>query len=149
MIKTIIFGLILLLVVSLSSEMIRIQTNTDVIEIDLNEIESIEFSGIVDAEFIEIANQISFKLAQNYPNPFNPETKISFALQSAGKVNLEVFNLKGQKIKNLVDQSLNEGNHTINWNGTDENNRKVSSGMYFYKLTFDGHTKSKKMIMLK
>ena len=140
---------LILLCFPLFSEMMIIETTTQTHEFDISEIENIEFTGITDVESLEIMNQINFKLNQNFPNPFNPNTKISFALKSNGEVNLEIFNLKGQKIKTLVDRSLNEGDHTINWNGTDETNRKVSSGMYFYKLTFDGQTNSKKMIMLK
>ena len=88
-------------------------------------------------------------LHQNYPNPFNPETKISYQLPENGKVELTVYNLKGQKVKTLVNETLESGNHTVIWNGTDNNGKSVSSGIYFYKLKTDNHEETKKMILMK
>ena len=81
-------------------------------------------------------------LYQNYPNPFNPTTTISF-------VTLEIYNLKGQKVKTLVDELLESGNHTVIWNGTNDNEKSVSSGIYFYKLKTVNHEETKKMILMK
>ena len=85
----------------------------------------------------------------NYPNPFNPTTNIAFSLSEANHVTLEVYNIKGQKVKKLVDETLPAGNHTIIWNGTDLNNKPVASGIYFYKLKSGNYTSTKKMILLK
>ena len=88
-------------------------------------------------------------LQQNYPNPFNPETKISYQLPENGKVELTVYNLKGQKVKTLVNETLESGNYLVIWNGTDDNNKPVSSGIYFYKMKAGKHQKTKKMVLMK
>ncbi len=142
-------SLLSLFFIPLFSEIMIIETTTQTYEIDISEIANIEFTDITDVESLEIMNRINFKLEQNFPNPFNPQTNFSFTLKSDGSTKLEIYNLKGQKVKTLVDHNLNKGDHTIAWNGTDENNKKVSSGLYLYKLTLDGQTKSKKMIMIK
>ena len=93
---------------------------------------------------------LTTKLYGNYPNPFNPTTTISFSVaQTSSFVNLEVFNIKGQKVKTLVDKILPAGNHTIVWNGEDENGKPVSSGVYFYKMKAGAYNSTKKMILLK
>ncbi|MBN1327030.1 MAG: hypothetical protein JW996_03675, partial [Candidatus Cloacimonetes bacterium] len=67
---------------------------------------------------------------QNYPNPFNPETTISYNLPMDGKVEIAVFNIKGQKVKQLVNNQFTAGQHSVIWNGTDSNEKAVSSGIY-------------------
>jgi hypothetical protein len=89
-------------------------------------------------------------LSQNYPNPFNPTTTIDFQVKTPGKVEIEVYNIKGAKVKTLINTFLTSGNHSITWNGTDVQNNEVSSGMYFYKLkTENKYTSTKKMLLLK
>ena len=90
----------------------------------------------------------------NYPNPFNPETTISFSVtQNSDFVTLEIFNIKGQKVKQLVSYSANQfsvGQHSVVWDGTDQNNKPVSSGIYMYQLKVDGKAiASKKCLLLK
>jgi hypothetical protein len=85
-----------------------------------------------------------FSLEQNRPNPFNPITEISFALPKASNVKLEIFNIRGQKVANLVDGQLDAGYHTVIWDGTG-----VASGIYFYRITTDEFKASKKMLLLK
>ena len=87
----------------------------------------------------------------NYPNPFNPETTISFNLtaEDAKNAKLEIYNLKGQKIKTLYPfPSGSLGTKSVVWNGTNENNQPVSSGIYFYKLNIQ-NSSVKKMLLLK
>ena len=84
-------------------------------------------------------------LHQNYPNPFNPETTISFSLESAENVKIEIYNLKGQKIKQY---SIFNNQSSITWNGTDENNQAVSSGIYLYKLNINGKTEAMRKCLL-
>ena len=89
---------------------------------------------------------------QNYPNPFNPTTTISFSVtQNSIFVNLEIYNIKGQKIKSFpIDQFTNSQIHQVIWNGTDSNNQSVSSGIYFYKLIINGKTEAmNKCLLLK
>ena len=86
----------------------------------------------------------------NYPNPFNPTTTIKFNVQANSKISIEVFNVKGQKVKQLVNERISAGEHSIVWNGSDDNNRSVASGIYFYKMKTDGrYTETRKMILLK
>ena len=89
-------------------------------------------------------------LSQNYPNPFNPTTNIAYNMQVPGNATLEVYNIKGQKVKTLVDEYKNAGNHIITWNGNNNSNQSVASGIYFYKMKVDGKLSgTKKMILMK
>lgn len=84
----------------------------------------------------------------NYPNPFNPETKISFNLIESGKVELEIFNIKGQKVKTLMDAYSAKGVFNTIWNGRDYNGKRVSSGEYFAKLKLNDEEVAVRKIML-
>jgi Peptidase family C25/Propeptide_C25/FlgD Ig-like domain len=92
---------------------------------------------------------ITNALHQNSPNPFNPETKISFDLRSDSKVILEIYNMKGQKVRQIVNNQLSSGQHFVVWNGRDDNNKKVSSGIYFYKMKTSDFQATKKMLLMK
>lgn len=89
-----------------------------------------------------------FLLAQNYPNPFNPVTTIEYSLPVNGKVNLEIFNVLGEKVKTLVNKNQTSGNYSIQWNGRNSSGNVVSSGVYFYRLKTDNFIKNRKMILL-
>jgi hypothetical protein len=89
------------------------------------------------------------QLLQAYPNPFNPETTIPFSLSKAGNVKINIYNTKGQLIKTLLNDNKKAGNHSVKWNGKDENGNAVSSGMYFYRLQTDKVTYTNKMLLLK
>ncbi|MCB2231312.1 S8 family serine peptidase [bacterium] len=91
----------------------------------------------------------SFTLEQNYPNPFNPTTTISFALPTATDARLEIFNSLGQLVSVIHDGSLPAGTHSFEWNATGDHGGKVASGVYFYRLSTDTQTDSRKMILLK
>ena len=97
-------------------------------------------------------NQVvtSAALIGNYPNPFNPTTTIKFSTTNSNELTrIEIYNLKGQKVKQLVNAQLSAGEHSVIWNGTDDNGKAVSSGVYFYKLKTDKKEISKKMLLLK
>lgn len=102
---------------------------------------------------VAVSNDVDFvannNLAQNIPNPFNPSTTISFSLKKNSNVSIIVYNVKGQKVKSLVSDSYNQGTHSIVWNGLDDNNRPVSSGVYFYRMVSDEFQSTKKAIMMK
>ncbi|NQV19077.1 MAG: T9SS type A sorting domain-containing protein [Armatimonadetes bacterium] len=89
------------------------------------------------------------ELHGNYPNPFNPETTISFSLPAKMDITLTVYNIKGQKVKTLIKGFLEKGNHKVIWNGIDEDNNSVASGIYFCKLKTGGKEISRKMLLLK
>ncbi|MCF7793339.1 MAG: choice-of-anchor D domain-containing protein [Candidatus Cloacimonetes bacterium] len=89
------------------------------------------------------------KIDQNFPNPFNPTTNIQFSLAESGKVSLVVYNLKGEKVKSLVDEILEPKIYTVLWNGEDEGGKQVSSGIYFYNFKTGTKNVTKKMILIK
>ena len=89
------------------------------------------------------------ELRGNYPNPFNPDTKINFSLANEDNVKLEIYNLKGQRIRTLVDEKMDSGYHSVVWDGRNDNNSEVSSGIYFYRMKSGSYSTSKKMILMK
>ena len=91
------------------------------------------------------------KLHQNYPNPFNPETRIDFDIPKTDKVKLVIYNTLGKEVKTLLDDELQAGKYSTTWNGKDNMNNKVSSGIYFYQITFGNNVQSitKKLILIK
>lgn len=91
----------------------------------------------------------AYQLEQNYPNPFNPTTRIKFSLPEANFVNLSIYNLLGQKIKVLVNESLQPGFYEKIWDGTDDFDVKMASGIYVYLLSANSYRNSKKLILLK
>lgn len=94
-------------------------------------------------------NPSSFKLNQNYPNPFNPITSISYQVQSSGDVVLNIYDVLGNKIKTLVNESKPVGDYQIKWDGTNQNGERLSSGQYFYQLKVGDFESTKKMVLLK
>ena len=85
-----------------------------------------------------------YLLTQNYPNPFNPSTVINYSIPQAGFVKLSVFNLLGEKVATLVDETLQAGNYSVNFNAAN-----LSSGLYIYKLETESFTQSMKMMLMK
>jgi len=92
---------------------------------------------------------IANSLGRNYPNPFNPSTTINFSIETKGNVNIDVFNIKGQKVKTLVNDFYNAGQHQVTWDGIDINGNRVSSGIYFYRLSTEGFVETRRMVLLK
>ncbi len=90
-----------------------------------------------------------FALGQNYPNPFNPTTEIRFDLPSRSHVNLSVYNLLGQRVRQLLDEERRAGSWIVSWNGSDDNGNAVSSGVYFFKMEAGNFTDTRKMMLLK
>lgn len=84
-----------------------------------------------------------------YPNPFNPSTTIKFATSESGHVTIDVYNVKGQRVTTLVDERMDQGNHSIIWNGQDASGKDVTSGIYFSKMRSGKYTATKKMILMK
>jgi hypothetical protein len=94
-----------------------------------------------------------FALNQNYPNPFNPSTSIVYdvpeAVDGTVPVRLTVYNTRGQMVRTLVDTQKAAGQYTIHWDGTNSTGDRVSSGIYFYKISAGDFVKVKKMVLLK
>ncbi len=90
------------------------------------------------------------RLSQNSPNPFNPKTEIRFTLPVAGAVvDLTIFDVAGRALVTLVEGAQAGGEHVLNWNGRDEQDRPVGSGVYFYRLSVNDMSETKKMLLLK
>ncbi|HHZ15460.1 MAG TPA: T9SS type A sorting domain-containing protein [Candidatus Cloacimonetes bacterium] len=88
-------------------------------------------------------------LMQNYPNPFNPSTTISYEIPDDGQVELNIYNVRGQLVKHLVNTHKAVGQHRVVWDGKDEQGRSCSSGVYYYRLKSHGVTHTQKMLMIK
>jgi len=102
------------------------------------------FEGkITDIELAEI-HPDEFYLHQNHPNPFNPETTINFVIPNAGKTEINVYNILGQKVRTLIDSKLLSGEHKVQFNA-----ENLASGVYVYELRIDGYVMQKRMILLK
>jgi hypothetical protein len=92
---------------------------------------------------------LTTQLKNNYPNPFNPQTRINYSLSNSSPVRLQIFNLKGQLIRTLVNEFQTTGNYTLTWYGNNDKEESVASGIYFYKLTTGDYNKTRKMILMK
>lgn len=88
-------------------------------------------------------------LYQNYPNPFNPETVINYNLAKPAFVSLNIYNSKGQLVKNIVNQAQASGIHNITWNGKNSENQTCANGVYFYRLKTNDSVLTNKMLLLK
>lgn len=88
-------------------------------------------------------------LLGNYPNPFNPSTTISYSLKSSAPVLLDIYNLKGQKVKTLINGNQPEGKHTAVWDGHDDRGNDVGSGVYLYQLKVNKSSFQQRMLLLK
>lgn len=93
---------------------------------------------------------LDFSLGQNYPNPFNPETTIRYSLpQNVKYVNINIYNVLGQKVRTLFQGPQPVGQHSLKWNGRDDSGRLVSSGVYFYQLKTAAFLQTRKMIFMR
>jgi flagellar hook assembly protein FlgD len=113
-----------------------------------------DVSAVVSLQNVSIDEEIEEQtpntiISSNYPNPFNPETTISFTIPESEIVTLDVYNVRGQLIKSLLNSHHNPGTHSVMWKGNDTDNRAVPSGVYFYKLQAGSYTETKKMVLLK
>jgi hypothetical protein len=108
---------------------------------------SIDMSSIVPTDPID-NEQLTFK-ASHYPNPFNPEIKISFQMPKQAHAELNIYNVKGQKVKTLVNEIKGKGMHSVIWNGKNEAGKSLASGVYFYQVRTGNQQIVNKILMLK
>lgn len=101
-----------------------------------------ESSGSFNVESLVIPAE--FELSQNYPNPFNPTTTIKFGVPEASRVTLKVYNAIGEQVATLVEQNMDAGYHTVQFNAS-----QLTSGVYFYSITAGDYNAVKKMMILK
>jgi hypothetical protein len=90
----------------------------------------------------------NFSLLQNYPNPFNAETRIDFSTPG-GKTSVEIYDITGARVTNLINGNLTSGYYSLVWDGRDQTGKQVSSGTYFYRLTDDSGSQTMRMTLLK
>ena len=88
-------------------------------------------------------------LYTNYPNPFNPETTLCYDLDVNLHTKLLIYNIQGELVRTLVDEMQTAGTHNIIWNGTDNENNPLPSGVYIYKLEAGEFSDSRNMVLLK
>ncbi len=102
-------------------------------------------------EYEERSSEIpeTYALSQNYPNPFNPQTVIHYNLPVGGHVELSVFNLLGQKVATLVDGHRTAGSYSVVWDGKDDNQKSLASGVYLYRMETDGFVQTRKLLLLR
>ena len=91
----------------------------------------------------------SFALLQNYPNPFNPKTRIQYQLPGRADVQLDVYNVQGTKIATLVNEAQAAGTYMLTWSGKDDFGNQMPSGVYFYRISADSYSASKRMMLMK
>jgi len=128
---------------------------SDILDIDTSsgdfQVEIYFDTNLYNSADDELLNVTSF--IGNFPNPFNPTTTFSYNLANDSQVKLAIYNIKGQKIKTLVSENKIAGSHQIVWDGTDNNGKSVSSGIYFSSCGIDDgnndYTSVKKVILLK
>jgi len=95
-----------------------------------------------DYDYFNLPNQLA--LEQNFPNPFNPSTTIAFSVPERSHVSLRVYNILGQEVETLVDETRNAGEYQVDWQASDK-----ASGIYFYRLSYQNKVLTKKMALLK
>jgi hypothetical protein len=122
---------------AITGEFLRIPVTADEVTIDMvinNAVERLELTSVPSVT----------ALKSNYPNPFNPVTTIAFEVAEPGDVLIQIYNVKGQLVKTLVNDHHDTGSYTIQWNADGQ-----ASGVYFYKMKFGRYTSTKKMILMK
>ena len=107
---------------------------------------SIAYTPVDDSPLASIPK--AFALEQNYPNPFNPVTRITYQLPHATHLTLKIYNIQGQEIRMLVNEFQTAGMKTVVWDGLDHQSKKVTSGLYFYRLEAGDFIQSKKMMLI-
>jgi hypothetical protein len=90
-----------------------------------------------------------FALGANYPNPFNPTTTIPFSVPVVSHVAIQVYNVQGQKVRTLLNDQMQPGNHIVVFDMKDDAGMALPSGVYFYRMTTDGFAAKKRLLFLK
>ncbi|MBI4725697.1 T9SS type A sorting domain-containing protein [candidate division TA06 bacterium] len=103
----------------------------------------------VDADAGPAQPSLEYKLAQNYPNPFGAQTAIHYQIKSKCPVKLAVYNIAGQLVRTVVQETQNAGDYRVNWNGRDDYGRKAASGIYFYRLSANNISLVKKLTLIR
>jgi len=125
------------------------QTQTiENIQVLANQNTTQNFNMIVSAGEDEVTPVAATALIGNHPNPFNPETTISYAIKEACNVRLEIYNLRGQRVRSLMNGTQNSGNYRIVFDSRDDKGNALSSGIYLYRLSAGNYTSTRKMMLM-
>lgn len=111
-----------------------------------------DFKGFLRVQLTktgEVLPPAATQLFQNYPNPFNPVTSIKYDLAENSQVRMDIFNVRGQLVKTLLNQEMLSGTHSVIWDGKDGQGRSVSSGVYFYRMSLPNKVLTNKMLLMK
>src|SRR5690554_3320796 len=115
------------------------ETNTLELEVEIT----------TSVEEDEAVIPLTTRLQGNYPNPFNPETTISYSIEQEGMATIEIYNINGQLVRTLVRSHHTPGEYSVIWTGEDNQDRKLRSGVYLYRMKSGKYTSTKKMLILK
>lgn len=113
---------------------------------DLSKISDLTFAETTDIEKDDILKKMSISLLRSYPNPFNPAITINFESKKEGFTRVDIFNYLGQIVTTLYNGNLNSGSHSMQWNAQD---KRVSTGSYFVKVSQNGEVVCNKILLLK
>ena len=108
------------------------------------EFEIVEVIAVNGDDYIDVVNPDAISLSDAYPNPFNPTTSFELQVGTAGHVNMNVYNLMGQLVGTLVNNTMDAGNYNITWDATN-----FSSGMYIVKAETVNGVASQKVMLIK
>ncbi len=125
-------------------EVLNLTERSTILKYRLKQVDNDGSFNYSNEVLIEIGNPSEFSLKQNYPNPFNPVTKIEFSLPDRQQVQLKVYDAIGNEVRTLINEEKPAGMHSINFDG-----EGLVSGVYYYKLTVNGFSEIKKMLLLK
>lgn len=127
----------------------RDEGSGSVVEAGVDEIRVMASFGSTGVEEIPASATLSFALSQNQPNPFSPNTRIDFAIPSKGNVDLAVYDVAGRLVRTLASGMREAGRYAVQWDGKDTGGQRASAGVYFYRLTSQGESLTRKMTVLK
>jgi len=143
------FELVDIIGLSFDDESMMLETSVMTYTFLFDDILFMEFDTVTGIDPAEVPIGAAFLLNQNYPNPFNPSTNIDFAIPSAENVKLTIYDIRGRQVKTLVNQPMNPGHYLVIWNGKNDAQSQVSSGVYFYRIKAGDFVQSRKMILVR
>ncbi|MCK5733194.1 MAG: T9SS type A sorting domain-containing protein, partial [Candidatus Latescibacteria bacterium] len=127
------------------------RVSEEVSEVRLDAVQLNEQSNPV-ASMISISisgRPAKYVFAQNTPNPFNAQTRMAFDLSAAGRVDLSIYNLSGQRVRTLVDEWRESGSYSAVWDGKDRLGREVASGLYLIRIEVNDFVGIRRMVLLR
>ena len=121
--------------------------NGTVEKIAVSQIKKVQFENVTSA-VEDAASNNSLQVKGNHPNPFEEKTNIEFEIESAGEVQITIYDSKGNQIQTLECNDCQAGKNTLQWNGIDKAGNKALSGVYYYEVRYGKEVLSKKMIVI-